>query len=235
MIVAIHQPNYIPWCGYFSKIKHSDSFIFLDDAQMPRKQSYVYRSEVCTHDGVRHWLSVPTHSAYGDPIRDVALVPNNWHVKHLKTLIGSYGRCAKFREVMEVLTPIYEIPGSSLADFNIRLILAVVNYLGLQTNLYRSSDLRAQGTSDDRLISLVKIAGGKTYLSGTGGQNYQSEEKFAAAGLALMVRQYRPTTYTQRGTCFTPGLSVLDALFNVGKETVRLLDYAEPPTTERKI
>jgi hypothetical protein len=235
MIVAIHQPNYVPWCGYFAKIKHADAFIFLDDAQMPRKQSYVYRSEVCTHEGVRQWLSVPTHSAYGDPIRDVALVPNNWHVKHLKTLIGLYGRCAKFREVIEVLTPIYETPGPTLADFNIRLIFAVANYLGLQTNLYRSSDLHAQGTSDDRLISLVQIAGGKTYLSGPGGQNYQSEEKFSLAGLALKVRQYRPIAYPQRGTCFTPGLSVLDALFNVGKEAVHLLDYAEPLTAEPKI
>src|ERR1035437_3683018 len=214
-VVAIHQPNYAPWCGYFTKLKYADTFIFLDDVQMPRG-SYVYRTEVCTHEGIKQWLSVPTHSAFGDPIRNVELVPNNWHIKHIKTLAGLYGRCANFREIIEILMPIYEIPGTSLADFNIRLILTIANYLGLQTNFIRSSDLHAEGTSDERLISLVQIAGGTTFLSGAGGQNYQSEEKFAAAGLTLAVKPYRPITYPQRGTCFTPGLSILDALFNIG-------------------
>ena len=84
-------------------------------------------------------------------------------------------------------------------------------------------------SSDERLIDLVQAVGGGAYLSGAGGQNYQHPEKFAAAGIDLQVREYKPRPYARAQGDFVPGLSILDALFNIGPATVEHLSYEGAP------
>jgi len=124
-----------------------------------------------------------------------------------------------------VLTPIYQDPGSLLVEFNIRCIRAIANYLALSCRFLRSSHLKWQGKSDDRIISLSHIVGADEYLSGKGGQNYQDPKKFITAGVTLDVRAYDPIPYPQGSKEFVPGLSILDALFRLGKDSVHLLEY----------
>ena len=222
--VGIHQPNYAPWAGYFAKIASSDVFVFLDDVQMPTGRSYVYRTSIPSGDGTA-WLSVPTSAPSGSGIDEVRFADPEWGTKHLDRLRSIYRKASHFRAVSDLIRPIYEAPGDELAAFNMRLIQAIGAFLGLSPRWERSSALAPEGTADDRLISITQLVGGDTYVSGTGGQNYQSAEKFRSAGLTLEVHEYRPVPYVQFGRAFTPGLSIVDALFHLGPEAASVLEY----------
>ena len=222
--VGIHQPNYAPWAGYFAKIAASDVFVFLDDVQMPKGRSYVYRASIPSGDGTA-WLSVPTSGESGGPIDEVRFADPAWGPKHVDRLRSIYRKARAYKQVMALVEPVYASPGELLGEFNIRLIRAIADFLGLAPRWERSSELRPTGTADDRLISLVQLVDGDTYVSGTGGQNYQSEAKFRDAGLTLEVHEYRPVPYPQAGEAFTPGLSMLDALFNLGHGARDVLAY----------
>lgn len=222
--LAIHQPNYAPWCGYFAKLRNCDVFVFLDDAQMPGGQSYVYRTQIRGRQGPQ-WLSAPTRFHLGAAIRDVQFADPKWTRKHIGALRAVYGQCPYFKEVFSLLEPIYADPGQRLATFNQRLIRTVAAYLDLACRFESSADLRPEGDSDDRLISLARLLGAGEYISGKGGQNYQDPAKFAAAGIKLTVRVYTAVPYRQVHGDFVPNLSILDALFHLGKETLRVLDY----------
>ena len=126
--LAIHQPNYAPWCGYFAKMRNCDLFVFLDDAQMPGGQSYVYRTQIRGRQSTQ-WLSVPTRFRLGMAVRDVQFADPSWARKHVGTLRAVYARCPYFKEVFPFLEPIYAEPGERLAPFNERLVRAVAAYL----------------------------------------------------------------------------------------------------------
>lgn len=224
MRAAIHQPNYIPWCGYFAKIAVCEVFVFLDDAEISPGQSYVYRSQM-RDENRAYWLSQPSRRHPGDLIKDVVFSDPHWGASHLARISQTYRKAPFYREVLDLISPFYGDPGEKLAAFNMRLIQSVCAYLALNCRFEISSGLKPAGTSDERLISLVKLVGADTYLSGKGGQNYQDPARFAAEGIQLDVRTYQPVPYTQIHGDFVGGLSILDALFNLGKTTREILIY----------
>jgi hypothetical protein len=205
-------------------MRNCDVFVFLDDAQMPGGQSYVYRTQIRGRQSTQ-WLSVPTRFHLGMAIRDAQFADPGWARKHLGTLRAVYARCPYFKEVFSFLEPIYAEPGERLAPFNERLIRAVAAYLEFPCRFEVSSELRPEGEGDDRLISLARLLGADEYLSGKGGQNYQDPAKFAAAGIKLTVGAYTAIPYQQVHGEFVPNLSILDALFHLGRDTLGVLAY----------
>jgi GNAT superfamily N-acetyltransferase len=223
-VVAIHQPNFAPWGGFFAKVAKCDVFVLLDDVQMPRGRSWVHRSRIQVR-GEPHWLSVPCIRSSDTLINEVRLADEPWPAKHLKTLDANYGRAPFFDDVMSLISPLYQNTGEWLADFNISLISAVADHLGLAPAWIRSSEISARGTGQERIISLVTSLGGRAYLSGPGAEAYQTAEAFEQAGVDLIVKRYEPVPYAQSQPGFVPGLSVLDALFHCGRDTTGLLTY----------
>ena len=226
MRVAIHQPNYAPWCGYFAKMKICDVFVFLDDAQLPGG-SYVNRAQIRNEAGAS-WLTIPVRRRGPEPISAVEPAEPGWQAAHMRRLQNWYRRAAHYRTIMSLIEPVYATPSARVAEFNMRLIRAVAGYLGIEPRFEISTDLHPEGAGDERNLSLVKILGGDTYVSGKGGENYQDPAKFEAAGIALEVRQYLPIPYQQFNGEFIPGMSILDALFNLGPETGTVLEYSTP-------
>lgn len=221
-VIAIHQPNYLPWCGYFAKLTAANVFVFLDDVPMPGGSSYVNRTRV-GGNAASQWLSVPTRHSLDEPLHRATVAVRNFGKKHVGTLRARYGRTTHFKLLMQQLEPIYLSADERLVDFNIRCIDVVRNVLGLDRAMVHSSALPTSSTAGDRLVELVKRLGGTRYLSGRGGDNYQSESAFRAAGIALDVRAYTPLPYTQTSSTFEPGLSIIDALAHVGPEATRAL------------
>jgi hypothetical protein len=225
MIVAVHQPNYLPWCGFFAKMLHSDVFILLDDAQIPQGRSYVSRTRL-RGGGTDRWYSVPVSSRTGELINTVRMADPKSLGKQLRGLEHDYRKAASFASVFPVIEAAFADPPERLAPFNERLIRAVADLLGIETRIVRASDQGVATTGDQRLVDLVRGVGGETYLSGQGGNNYQKPETFEAAGVTLDVRQYSPIAYEAPGYSFIPGLSILDALLIVGPQRTReLLQY----------
>jgi hypothetical protein len=230
MIVAIHQPNYAPWLGYFAKMARADVFVFLDDVQYS-KNSYINRVQIDL-SGKPRWLTVPVSYRFGDAINAVRAAEADWPASHLDTLRTAYADAAAFAELWPWLKALYDrLPLGDLAVVNAHLIAALADKLGIRCRLLKSSDIPTGGAAgDDRLIAIVKAAGGMTYLSGKGGAGYQDPAKFAAAGIALTYSEFTPQPYEQGHQEFLPGLSVFDALFRLGAQrTASLVKVAAVP------
>lgn len=227
LIVACHQPNFLPWGGYFAKLIQCDCFILLDDIQMPGGGSYVSRTKVADRTDSR-WLTVPVSRKFGQQIRDVKLTQNQkWRSKHLSAIRQIYAKAPHIDELLDLLAEPYEVGLDRLSEFNIQLLERVLAFLGIRRMLVRSSTLQVDSTSDQRLIDLVQHVGGNTYLSGKGGKNYQNPAKFAAAGIDLKVMEYEQKPY-QRGTgVFVPGLSIIDLIAWQGRDVTNFMRCVE--------
>lgn len=218
MIVAIHQPNYAPWIGYFRKIARADHFIFLDDAAFS-KGSVINRVRIL-ENAKPVWLTIPANPALGTAIRSVVPGQADWPQRHLSRLRNAYCRAPAFDEVWPDLTRLYSsLEHDALGGVNRRLIEEICSLIGIASNFQSASDVANPNglVAEDRLIALIQtIPGASGYLSGSGGRKYQDEGKFTASGLTLDYSDYNPQPYPQTAPGFVPGLSVLDAAFNVG-------------------
>lgn len=220
MIVSIHQPNYLPWLGYFHKIERSDVFVFLDDVQYT-KGGFTNRVRILSPQGPK-WLTVPVSVSLGTPINRVFPSRGDWSRSHLDTLRGVYGSAPAFREVwLEVCELLEEPPQADLAEVNMSLVCNLSKHLGLSCSFQRSSELCLTSASDDRLVEIVKLmAPGGRYLSGRGASKYQDPDKFAKAGLGFEYVEFQHPNYPQGEHLgvrdFSQGLSVLDAVFHLG-------------------
>jgi hypothetical protein len=222
MIVAIHQPNYLPWLGYFYKVARADVFVFLDDVQFS-KGSYTNRVQILSPGGAK-WLTVPVKASLGDTIRELKVGRPDWMPSHLDTLAGMYRAAPAFRAVWpEVRAMILAAVADDLATVNIQLVTALSDRLGFRCRFVRSSDFSLSAASDERLVEIaLKLSPGCSYLSGAGAAKYQDPEKFRAAGLGFEYSRFVHPPYAQSAhpglPGFVPGLSVLDAVFHLGWE-----------------
>lgn len=226
-VVGIHQPNYIPWVGYFYKLSRSDFFVILDDA-FASKGSYVNRSKVLVK-GEGRWLTVPVNRNDGF-IHHLTPASEEWVAKHLATLQHNYQHAPYFDELMPGLREVMQAHGGArLSLLNEQLIVHVASLLGISTPFVRSSRYQVDTTGDDRLVDLIRAVGGIDYLSGSGGDKYQAPATYASAGVGLRYTSFTAVPYAQLGSSeFVPGLSVLDALFNVGPIATRaMIDDAQ--------
>jgi hypothetical protein len=216
-VIAIHQPNYLPWLGYFHKIAMADVFVFLDDVPFS-KGSYTNRVKILAN-GQGRWLSVPVSVHLGDPIKRVPAAKPNWMDSHLATISGCYRKARAFRQVWPRLSEILKaVPNADLAAINRFLVESIAEELGLSCCFKASSEIDIiAAMGDDRLIALTaSIDAEGVYLSGHGGSNYQDEGKFTGAGLELRYTDYRPPAYCQAGADFVAGLSIVDAILHIG-------------------
>jgi len=158
--IAIHQPNFAPWCGYFAKAAVCDTFIFLDDVQMS-KNSYTNRCQIVSGND-KKWLTVPVRFSLGDAIQTVEIADPLWGKKHWDRLAASYKSAAHFSEIRDLLAGVFlQNSWTRLAPLNIALIRTIADYLALGTQFVSSSAISHSGTGDDRLISIMKALGGR--------------------------------------------------------------------------
>ena len=224
--VGVHQPNFAPWCGYFAKMLLCDAFVFFDDTQLPQGRSYVTRVKIARGPDADQWLSVPVQRRGIQLIRDASFAGLEWSTKQMHTLEQTYAKACHRDQALELVRSSFADSGSSLAEFNIRLIERIARYLGWRGTFHRSSDYPADLKADARIAQLVRAVGGDVYVSGAGGQKYQSDDVYAANGVRLEVRTYSPIPYERSGWPFVGGLSVLDPISHLGTGTFDVLRYA---------
>ena len=223
MIIAAHQPNYLPWAGYFYKMARCDIFVFLDSVQYSRT-SYTARCSIKQSDGRASWLSVPAlkKGRYFQNV-DQVIIDNQrpWQAEHLKTLESCYSRTPYFKEYSWLLDLVYRQKWENLSQLNRTVIMKLADHLGLKTRFVNLSELSVHGKSTEMLVSLSRALKADEYLSGSGGENYLDQEQFQQAGIDLKYTKYQPRPYPQPWGEFVPGLSILDMLFNCGLEETR--------------
>ncbi len=226
MIVAIHQPNYFPWLGYFHKMARADVFVLLDDVQFS-KNSYTNRVQVL-FNGRPRWLTVPIRVSLGQLINTVLPTSEAWRMAHLSLLHHAYGDTRHFQETWrDVERWIGDAPSGDLGKLNGQIIRRIAERLGTHARIIQSSDLGVRADAPDMRLAVIASAvspSNPVYLSGRGGAKYQRPETFEKAGVALHYVEFNHPFYAQESKQFFPGLSVLDAAFHLGwHETRRLV------------
>ena len=104
-MIAIHQPNYLPWLGFFDKARLADTFVLLDNVPYTRG-SVINRNKIKTKRGWE-WLTVPVHNISGTIIRDITTIDSGWEKSHWKTLIFNYSGALHFKDFSAALQETY--------------------------------------------------------------------------------------------------------------------------------
>lgn len=212
-LVAIHQPNFFPWLGYFDKVRQADAFVFLDAVRYP-KNTWINRVKL-NIGGEARWTTCPVQRGAkhicGAQIDDT----RPWRAKLLRTLQTNYSRAENFGPAMQALFPLVTAPESNLAEFNITAIKAIADLIGLRVAWFRQSELPHHGSANELLVSLVQSTGGNAYLLGGGADGYHDAAAFENASIKVVQQNFTQQVYGSEGE-FLPGLSVIDWLMRTG-------------------
>ena len=211
MLVAIHQPHYLPWLGYLQRMAQADLFILLDHVQFERG-NYQNRSQIRIN-GTPHWLTVPVIQRSQQERIDEKMIDTrqDWAATHFETLRRAYGGAAT-----APLRALYQTPWESLVDLNEATLHFLRGAFGIHTPLVNSSELDVQGAKSELVLNLCQAVGADALLVGLGGsRQYLDRDAFARAGIELVFQEFKHPVYAQRGPApFIAGLSALDFLFN---------------------
>ena len=223
MIVSIHQPQYIPWPGYFDKIDRADIFVFLDNVQY-KKNEWQNRNRIKTVQGPQ-WLTVPVQYRYPQTMNEVNI--NNreqWQHKQRQTLRTNY-RKAPFWQYLEQLTEeLLSRPWQTISELNIACVKKIVELLGITTPLYTASELGVfPDDPDERLVAITQYFKADTYLAGSGGHHYMNQNVYDKAGIKVVFQDYQFPVYTQLFGKFEPFMSIIDLIYNNGPNSLFIL------------
>lgn len=219
MIVACHQPNFLPAGSFFAKAAKADVLVLLDDVQFERdgRDHFLNRCRM----GTGAWLTVPVrHCPLGTPIKDVmpAINPEAiWNILWAR-LHNQYPKFTerqfegKFHQLKDIVLSFGRFP---IAVMNKQLIIWVLEELGIGTEVRTQSSLDLPEREDptDRLVDICNHFGASIYLSGPGGLNYMRGEPFRQSGLIVNVINWQPVPYDRGGRAWAPYLSILDSIY----------------------
>jgi len=225
MKIAISQPTYLPWTGYFDLIDQVDIFVFLDNVQF-EKQSWQQRNRIKTPSGLQ-WLTVPVvfRGRFGQPIHDVEIRDPNFHRNHVRALELNYRRAPHFDKYFDRLNFLLTNSGPRLAEMNISLIQWLLDELELSTKILRASDLEQTGRQAELLANICSSLGATEYVSPVGATVYLLErlEIFAGKGIDVSFQHFKHPVYQQLFPPFCSHASIVDLLMNEGDRSLSIL------------
>jgi len=229
--VAVMQPTFLPWIGYFALMDRVDLFVFLDDVQFD-KRSWQQRNRVLTAQGPL-WLTVPvlTKGRREQTIADVEISPDpKFPASLLRTVEGTYGKASYFSRYYPEFAAIMESHDGRLCSLNLALIDWLASAFGIDTPVVRSSQTPVKSHKADRLAELCIAHGAAHYLSPPGSKAYLDEsDAFDRAGIGLDYFAYDHPAYRQGGKAFEPYMSALDLLFHAGPDSLAILRSGVKP------
>jgi hypothetical protein len=230
--VVILQSNYIPWKGYFDLVNDADVFVFYDDVQYT-KNDWRNRNKIMTPHGPR-WITIPTGIDANRLICEVVLNDASWQKKHWETIRQNYVRAPYFKLYRPFFEQIYLAQEwTNLAQLNQHLIKSISqDLLGVWTAFDDSRNYQLSGHRLERLLDLVTKSGATHYISGPAAKSYIDEQEFKRIGVELIWKDYSGyPEYVQGKLQFEHGVSILDALFNLGPAAAdHIWGWRQPPT-----
>jgi hypothetical protein len=231
LTLAVLQPGYLPWLGFFDQLRRTDVFVYYDDVQFD-KHGWRNRNRIKTPAGPA-WLTVPVrHAGLNRPlIKDVEVQPGPWARKHIGSIRQYYGRARFFDRYIGELAAVLEAGHDRLLDLDLAATALMCRWLGLERRTVLSSDLGIAGDRSERLLRICQHFGATTYLSGAAAKTYLDVDLFAGHGIAVEWQQYDHPVYPQLHGAFVPYLSTLDLIMNCGDESLNILALRAGDTT----
>jgi len=225
LIISILQPCFIPWLGYFEQIAIADKFVYLDDVQYNRR-NWRNNNQLKSPNGKKEVCVSVNKPPFGTAINKVEIAYHlPWASKFLNQLYNWYGKTKYFDQVLNLITPHLELRYSNLAVFNQQLNQSILNYLEIDTPIYRSSSIPTK--ADNKIDRILEICTHFEDISilfdGKKAQDFLSKDTFSTNGIEVLFQDYKHTPYPQLWGQFEPYMSILDCLFNCGKDAVNYI------------
>jgi hypothetical protein len=219
MKIVISQPMYFPWVGMFEQIRLCDVYVHYDDVQFS-KGSFTNRVQIKTIDGSK-WLTVPLDGIkLGQEIREVRLNDRQkWQESHLNILKQVYAKAPYQQEMLDLVSFVFSQPATTISDLSINSITAICKYFDIAKpdNFLYSSKIGLTGKSSERVLDIVKHLDGSVYITGHGAKNYLDHSLFESSNIKVEYMNYSKQIYPQLHGEFTPYVSTLDLIANVGR------------------
>jgi hypothetical protein len=228
-IVTIHQPNYLPWIGLFSKIMKADSFIIYDNAQYTTN-SVINRNKIRTNPGWCY-LTIPIQKVHSfSKITEVTLPETvNWRKDHWQTIYQNYARTEYFKDHKDFFEGIYKTEDYKyLWQLNEAILLYLLKCFHIEVEIIRASELSLDSNlhQTEMLVACLKNVNASIYISGPSGKNYIETEKFQQNNIYLKYFKFQHPIYQQRYPGFEPNMSAIDLLFNMGPKANEIIHSA---------
>ncbi len=220
MKIGIHQPNYLPYLGFFDKMQNSDIFVIYDDAQF-NKEDFQHRNKIRIFSGWK-WLTVPVEKKIA-PINEIKI--NNeimrkryyWFEEHINIINENYNKAPYHKLYIKELEKIYMEKHYKLLDLNCELIKFLMKSFNINTKIIFSSELGIDLRSSEKLVNIVDALNGDIYLSGPMGRNYLDISLFEKKGIKVEFQYFKHPIYRQQFPGYESNMSAIDALFNINR------------------
>ena len=216
--VVIHQPDFLPYLGFFQRLLYADVFVILDTVQFERKhEAWTRRDKIKTDKGEK-WLSLNIQKApYDVAICDILLSRAvDWRKSNLNLLRANYGKALFFKEIFSRIEELYAFKCERMMDFNMKSIEMLLDFFDIKVQMIFASDLDPQGKKNDLVVDIVKKVGANRYLSGIGARDYFDPTPYNEAGIEVIWQNFVHPVYPQLYEGFLPYLTSVDLLFNCG-------------------
>lgn len=225
MKISILQPGYLPWLGFFEQMHRSDVFIVYDDVRYD-KDGWRNRNRIKTSKGIQ-WLTIPVRIDFEKaPLVNEVRIDNskNWKKKHLYSIKQNYSKAPFYNEYIKIFEEGYSKRWDRLVDIDMYFIDKLTECLNIKDKkVVLSSTVAVKGDRIERLIALCKRFEADVFYEGSAGRNYIDEGYFMKNGIKVKYQDYSHPVYNQLYGDFTPYLSVIDLLFNHGRESLSIL------------
>ena len=225
MRLAGHQPDYLPYLGFFARMYEVDLFLYVDHVQFEKK-SWQSRNRIRGKDGSL-LLSVPVVTAgrhtQGIASTEISNLSGTWRRKHWKSIVGNYKKAPYFTHHSDFFETLFAKDWRFLVDLNLTIIQYVRSYLGIEVPVERTSVRIWCGKKTDLLVELCRHYGADEYVSGEGGRQYVDDQILLSNGIASSYTSFHHPIYRQLYNPFVPNMSIIDALFNEGRRTKDIL------------
>ena len=233
MKVSIHQPNYLPWLGFFNKVSQSDVYVVFDDVQYPMGKDFHNRNQIKTNNG-KTWLTIPVvGKSERRKFDEIQIKDNGWNEKHLNNIKNFYGKTKYFNDYYPDLEKFYTKTYDKLIDLNMDMNKWFFKLLDINTEIKYSSQIcyyqdvfklnELKGL--DKIIHILKQTNTTQYITskGPGASRYIDEKVFKDSNIELIWNEYKHPTYNQQFGDFIPYMSILDLLFNEGPNSKNII------------
>jgi hypothetical protein len=225
MLVTIHQPDLMPWLGFFNKINNSDIWVILDHVKNnPRDSAFWGRRVKIMQNGEGKWLSFPLKSPAQSGLIGISINEMEYNINEQKIYLKSlqiielnYKNAPFFNEIYPIVKSFIISNEINMAKRNLNFIFQIMDLLDIKKNIVYSSDLNCKLNSTELLIEIINKINGKEYLCGGGANGYQNNNLFLNAGINIKYNNFIHPVYNQLGSSqFISGLSILDVIMNIG-------------------
>lgn len=235
VVVTIHQPEHLPWLGFFDKIRQSEVFVMLDHVQY-RRRYFQNRNRIRGSEGPV-WVAVPVKvkGKYDQPISEVCIDNEGsprWREKCRHSIEHCYSKAACYGDHASFFEEVYRRKWDRLLDLNETIIRYLLSALGIKVEIVKSSALAVSSPKGELMLEICRAVGATTYVSGISGKNYLDAAQFAEHNIKLLFQEFHHPIYRQLYEPFTPCMSAVDLLFNHGPASLDILKGVGVKTLE---